>query len=163
MTNTPNPTLLARAVAIAAVAHQAQVDKSGAAYILHPLRMMMKARTEDERIVAMLHDVVEDTEWTFEALRGEGFPDYIIEALDGVTNREGESYEEFVERAAKNPISAAVKLLDLEDNMTITRLSHVTEKDLARLAKYHAAHKRLTALIEMAGHGNTPSPALPLG
>jgi (p)ppGpp synthase/HD superfamily hydrolase len=80
-----------------------------APYILHPLRMMLRLSGPEERIVAVLHDVVEDTDWTLERLRGEGFPDEIVEAVESVTNREGESYDDFVRRAAKNPIGARVK------------------------------------------------------
>lgn len=142
----PNSPLLARAIAIASVAHEHQIDKAGAPYILHPIRMMTRARTDDERIVAMLHDTVEDTDWTLETLKNEGFPDHILAGIDGMTNREGESYEEFIERAARNPISARVKLLDLEDNMNLTRLAQITDKDVERLRKYHRAHARLMEL-----------------
>jgi (p)ppGpp synthase/HD superfamily hydrolase len=92
---------LEHAIAIAAKAHEGQVDKAGAPYILHPLRMMMNVRTIDERIVAVLHDVVEDCPgWSFERLRSEGFSEVVITALDSVTKREGEDYEDFVARAA---------------------------------------------------------------
>jgi len=147
LTQMPQTSLLSKAIAIAAVAHEHQLDKVGAPYILHPLRMMAKAQTDDERIVAILHDVVEDTEWTPGLLSEQGFPDHLLEALAGVTNREGESYSEFIERAAQNPISAKVKLLDLEENMTLTRLPQLTDKDLRRLKKYHDAYARLKELI----------------
>src|SRR5262245_5080201 len=95
---------LERAIAIAAEAHAGVKDKGGAPYILHPLRMMLKLSTPEERIVAVLHDVCEDCpEWTFERLRNEGFSVRVIEALDSVTKQEGESYEDFVLRAAANP------------------------------------------------------------
>src|SRR3569833_3023681 len=142
-TNAPG-SMLAKAIAIAAVAHQHQVDKVGRPYIMHPLRMMMRAETEEEQIVALLHDLVEDCPgWTFDRLRQEGFSDDIIAALDGVTAREGESYEAFVDRAASNPIARRVKILDLEANMTLTRLPQLTDRDLTRLQKYHRAYRRL--------------------
>ena len=96
---------LERAIAIAAEAHAGQVDKAGAPYVLHPLRMMLSMTSIDERIVAVLHDVCEDCPgWTFDQLRGEGFSDHIIEALHSVTKRDGEKYEDFVRRAAADPI-----------------------------------------------------------
>ncbi|HEY3331544.1 MAG TPA: hypothetical protein VGK19_16050 [Capsulimonadaceae bacterium] len=140
--------LLAHALVIASAAHELQFDKAGDAYMLHQIRMMMKAHSDDQRIVALLHDIVEDTDWTLDALRAEGFPEAIIAGVDGMTKRDGESYEEFIERAAKDPIALRVKLLDLEDNMTMTRLSSVHEKDLERLRKYHNAYRRLTTLAK---------------
>ena len=108
---------LERAIVIAAEAHAGMTDKAGAPYILHPLRMMMDLTSAEDRIVAVLHDVCEDCPgWTFERLRGEGFSEEILAALDSVTKREGEPYEEFALRAAANPIGRRVKLADLRDN-----------------------------------------------
>jgi len=138
--------MLGRAMAIAAVAHQDQVDKVGRPYILHPLRMMMRAESELEQIVALLHDLVEDCpEWTFDRLTDEGFGPDVIAALDCVTVREGESYDAFIDRALANPTARRVKILDLEDNMTLTRLPELTERTIARIEKYHRAHRRLTS------------------
>src|SRR6476659_4093596 len=108
--------LLEKAISIAVEAHRGQKDKNGKPYILHPISVMGKVDTETEKIVAVLHDVVEDTDWTFDQLKKEGFPQEIIEALDGVTKREGESYEDFVNRSARNPSSRRIKLADIEDN-----------------------------------------------
>jgi len=138
-----SPRLLAKAVRIAAIAHEHQVDKSGDAYILHPLRLMTRAQTDDEKIVALLHDVVEDSDWTLEALVEEGFPQRIVDAIGCVTNREREGYDDFISRVLTNPLAVRVKLLDLEDNMDMTRLSALTDKDMERLLKYHAARQRL--------------------
>ena len=135
--------LLGRAARIAAVAHEHQVDKAGEAYILHPLRLMARVQTNDERIVALLHDVVEDSDWTLDALRAEGFPSRIVDAIGRLTNREEESYDDFISRVLANPLAARVKLLDIEDNMDMTRLGDLTDKDLERLRKYHAARQRL--------------------
>lgn len=144
----PSESLLGRAIAIAADAHQAQVDKVGRPYILHPIRMMMQAQSESEQILALLHDLVEDCpEWSFDRLAAEGFTPDILAALDCVTARKGETYDEFVDRVLTNPIAIKVKLLDLEDNMTLTRLPELTEKDIARLEKYHRAYRRLKAAI----------------
>ena len=136
--------LLERAVSIAVEAHQGQKDRCGLPYIFHPLRVMGRVKTDAERIVAILHDVVEDTDWKFEDLRREGFPEEILAALDCVTKREGEVYADFVERSARNPIARQVKLADLEDNMDLRRLPAITAEDLPRLNKYLNAWKRLT-------------------
>lgn len=142
-----NPqTLLGRAVRIAAEAHEDQKDKAGEAYILHPLRLMARARTDDERIVALLHDVVEDSEWTLDALAAEGFPSHIVQAVDCLTHRNGEDYDAFITRVLTNPLAVRVKLLDIEDNMDMTRLGALAGKDLERLQKYHAARRRLLPL-----------------
>src|SRR5580704_8083140 len=96
---------LERAIAIAAEAHSGQQDKAGAPYILHPLRVMLRLASNDERVVGVLHDVCEDCPgWTFDRLRSEGFGGQILKALDSVTKRDGETYENFVRRAADDPI-----------------------------------------------------------
>ena len=128
---------LERAIVIAAEAHAGITDKGGAPYILHPLRMMMDLTSAEERIVAVLHDVCEDCPgWTFERLRGEGFSEEILAALDSVTKREGETYEEFALRAAINPIGRRVKLADLRDNSDLSRITTPSVKDHQRIAKY---------------------------
>ena len=131
--------LLEKAISIAVEAHRGQKDKSGAPYILHPLSVMSRVAGETEKIVAVLHDVVEDTPWTMEALRREGFPDEVLTALDCVTKREGEAYDDFVKRSGSNPVARQVKLADLEDNMDLRRMKAVTPKDTERLAKYLTA------------------------
>ncbi len=128
---------LGRAIAIAAAAHQAQLDKSGKAYILHPLRMMFKMATDEERMAAILHDVVEDSDWTLDGLRQEGFSEEVLLAVDSLTNRDGENYEQFIERVKQNPLAIRVKIADLEDNMDMQRLSQFGEKEVERLKKYH--------------------------
>ncbi len=131
---------LERAVAIAATAHEGQRDKADAPYILHPLRVMLRLTSEAERITAVLHDVVEDCEgWSFERLLGEGFSNEIIEALQSVTKCDGESYEDFVARACKNPIGRRVKLSDLHDNCDLTRIANPGANDHERIARYRRA------------------------
>jgi (p)ppGpp synthase/HD superfamily hydrolase len=103
------PSLLERAIAIAVEAHRGKKDRYGSPYILHPLRVMAKVRTDSAKILAVLHDVVEDTDWTFEDLRKEGFPEEILHALDCVTKRQGEPYEDFVKRSAANSLARQVK------------------------------------------------------
>ena len=131
---------LERAIAIAATAHAGQIDKAGAPYILHPLRVMLRVSSEAERIVAVLHDVVEDCEgWSFDRLLGEGYAPGIIAGLKSVTKVEGEAYEDFVKRAAAHPIGRRVKMADLTDNSDLSRISTPTAKDHERIARYQKA------------------------
>jgi (p)ppGpp synthase/HD superfamily hydrolase len=143
--------LLETAIRIAVEAHAGQKEKNGQPYILHPLRVMARVATDEEKIVSVLHDVVEDTPVTVEQLKARGFPPHILEAVDCVTKREHETYDEFIARSASNPISLRVKIADLEDNMDLRRLAHVTPKDQQRLSRYLAAHQRLTAKLQSAG------------
>ncbi|MCY1075055.1 GTP pyrophosphokinase [Archangium lansingense] len=131
------------AIALAVEAHRGQRDKAGQTYILHPLRVMMRLETETERMVAILHDVVEDSPWTLERLRELGYPEEVLGALDCLTKREGETYEAFIERVLPHPLARRVKRADLEDNMDVRRLPAVTAKDAERLARYRAAWARL--------------------
>jgi (p)ppGpp synthase/HD superfamily hydrolase len=132
------------AVSIAARAHSGQKDKAGAPYLLHPLRMMLRMETEAAMMAAVLHDVVEDTEWTLGRLREAGFSEEVLEAVDCLTHREGESYEEFVERVRTNRIARQVKIADLEDNMNVRRINQLGPKELERMEKYHRAWRVLT-------------------
>ena len=135
---------LQRAIEIATQAHQGQFDKSGKDYIGHPLRVMEMGSTEEEKITGVLHDVVEDSDWTFEALEAEGFSQEIIAALKCVTKlSENENYDDFIERVKKNPLAVAVKINDLTDNMDIRRLPYLSDKDIKRLKKYLKAYKKL--------------------
>ncbi len=137
---------LARAIALAAEAHIGQLDKSGAPYILHPIRVMLRMSSEVEMIVAILHDVVEDTPWTFDLLRAEGFSEDVLVALDGVTRRAEETYQEFAARAKTNPTSRQVKIADLEDNMDLKRLGEsLTDHTVERLRRYQSAWHFLRA------------------
>ena len=136
---------LERAIQIATEAHKGQLDKAGRDYIGHPLRVMEMGKTEDEKIVGVLHDVIEDTDWTFEKLEAEGFSREVIEALKCVTKlSENENYDDFIERVRKNPLAVAVKINDLTDNMDIRRLPYLSDKDVKRLKKYLKAYKKLT-------------------
>jgi (p)ppGpp synthase/HD superfamily hydrolase len=132
------------AIALAVQAHRGQRDKSGQPYVLHALRVMFHCDTELERIVAVLHDVVEDTGRTFNDLRKLGYGEDVLAALECVTKRPGESYDQFVERAARNPTARKVKLADLRDNMDLRRLAAVAEKDIERLGRYVRAWRRLS-------------------
>lgn len=146
---------LERAIAIAAEGHAGQVDKAGNPYVLHPIRVMLRLRTNEERMAGVLHDVVEDCGWSIEDLRSEGFSDAVLRAVDAVTRREGETYDEFVARAAADPIGRRVKLADLEDNCDLSRISHPVEKDFARIEKYRRAIGMIRALEDT---GETSAP-----
>jgi len=151
---------LERAIAIAVEAHAGQVDKAGAPYILHPLRVMLTLLTPEERIVGVLHDLVEDCEgWTFARLSEEGFHNEITLALRSVTKHDPvknpmlvnrgadakESYEEFVRRASANRIGSKVKRADLIDNMDWSRISEPTANDFNRMVRYKKALEFLDA------------------
>ena len=137
--------ILDRAKAIATSAHEGQVDKAGKPYIEHPMRVMNMGKTVEEKIAGVLHDVVEDSDWTFEMLEKEGIPKDVMDALRCVTKlSEDEDYDHFIERVKTNPLAVKVKINDLKDNMDITRLGEVTEKDLTRLNKYIRAYRQLT-------------------
>ena len=132
----PNPKIYKHAKSIIVQAHKGQTDKSGKNYVLHPIRVAERCNSLDAKLVALLHDTIEDTDITPEFLLSEGFSQEIVDAVLSVTKREGETYEDFVRRAAKNPLGKEVKKADLEDNMDIRRLSEITDEDVARLRKY---------------------------
>jgi (p)ppGpp synthase/HD superfamily hydrolase len=131
------------AIALAVKVHRGQVDKGDQPYILHPLRVMFRLETDEERIVAVLHDVVEDSDTTLKDLREMGYSKKIVEAIDHLTRREDESYDEFVERAAANPLARRVKLADLEDNMDIKRYPSLNDTILKKLPQYHRAWQKV--------------------
>lgn len=142
---------LEHAIALATEAHRGQRDKAGAPYILHPIRVMLSLETTEERIVGVLHDVVEDggPDWTFERLTAEGFAPGVIDALRLVTKRpedqgdDLDTYLRFVRRTMTNPVARRVKLADIRDNLDVTRMQTVTERDATRLNKYLAALRLL--------------------
>ena len=153
---------LQRAISVAVEAHEGQVDKGGNPYILHPLRVMMSLRTVDELIVGVLHDVVEDCSdrgFGWERLEEEGFSPVVLDALKSVTKTPEEerhfktlngvdritAYLRFVDRAKSNPIGRRVKRADIYDNLNVTRIDKLTEKDLARLNQYKVALQHLDA------------------
>jgi len=136
---------LEKAIQMAVEAHAGDTDKAGETYIRHPLRLMQQMETETERIVAVLHDVVEDTKYNLDDIEDE-FGLEVRDAVDAVTKRDGEDYEKLIDRAAVNPVARSVKIADLEDNMDITRLDTVDADLGERLEKYHQSWKRLTAM-----------------
>ena len=151
---------LENAIKIAVEAHTGQVDKGGNPYILHPLRVMLSLDREEERIVGVLHDVVEDCAgWSWERLEAKGFSEEIIQALKSVSKTPEEEaeyrslsedqrldhYLEFIERAKANEIGRQVKAADIKDNLDISRIDDITQKDIHRLNRYKAALKLIGA------------------
>ena len=138
--------MLAKAIQIASTAHLNQVDKGGKPYILHPLWVMDRVRHlgEDYMIVAVLHDVIEDSkDWSIHNLIAEGFNSDICLALSLLTHNPDVFYDDYIKAIAINPIAKAVKLRDLEHNTKITRLKGLRKKDFDRLEKYHRAYTYL--------------------
>lgn len=136
------------ALEIAFKAHDGQFDKTGQPYILHPLRVMLRAETTAERIVALLHDVLEDCpEWTTERLSGL-FPQHYVAAIQALTRRDQESYADFIARVKTDRLAANVKLMDIADNLDPRRLDQLDEITRARLLeKYTPALKMLTGNV----------------
>lgn len=137
--------LLEKAILIATKAHFGQTDKSGMPYIFHPLRVMQNCSCLDEKIVAVLHDTLEDTEVTSDYLVSEKFPPYLIEAVVALTKKPDEAYNEFIDRVALNGLAAVVKIEDIKDNMDVSRLRVILPRDVERLNKYAEALHKLTS------------------
>ena len=146
---------LERAVEIATEAHRGQTDKSGEPYILHPLELLSRMENDTERKAAVLHDVVEDSDWTLKDLRCEGFSEEMVDAVEHLTKAKyldddeletvEKDYDEFIERVKKNEIARNVKQADIEHNMDLTRLDDPTQEDLERLMRYHRSWKKLNS------------------
>ena len=130
--------LTKKAMKIAYDAHQGQLDKGGLPYVFHPWHLAEQMDDEISTVAALLHDVVEDTDWTLEQLEAEGFPKEILEVLDLLTHPEGQPYMEYIERLQYNPIAVKIKLADLRHNSDFTRLSAVTAEQQARLKRKYA-------------------------
>ncbi|MBB6022260.1 (p)ppGpp synthase/HD superfamily hydrolase [Paenibacillus sp. JGP012] len=131
------------AISIALEAHKGQLDKGGKPYILHPLAVMNRVETIEEKVVAVLHDVIEDTEVTIEQLRELGFSEEIVKAIGLLTRSEEDSYEQFIEKTSTNRIARNVKIADIQENMNLSRIKNPTEHDYNRLEKYRKAMERL--------------------
>jgi (p)ppGpp synthase/HD superfamily hydrolase len=143
--------MLDKAIRIAAKAHEGQTDKAGLPYILHPLRVMFMRRNETERICAVLHDVIEDSDITIEYLRKEGFSEEALSALDALTKHENETYDDFIGRVIENKTACKVKLADLSDNMDLSRISNATQEDYQRVEKYRKAAEQILKTIDSEG------------
>lgn len=142
--------MLAVAISLAADKHKRQVDKAGLPYILHPLRIMMRLRTDDQELmqIAALHDVVEDSDITLEQLEIMGFSGVVLDALKLLTHESSVPYQEYVEKMKGNWYALRVKLEDLRDNSDITRLKGVSDKDVERMRKYHHAYLQVKGYLD---------------
>ena len=127
------------ALEIAADAHSGQKDKGENAYINHPLKVASMLDSEEEKVVALLHDVIEDSAYTLEDLREVGIPKHLLEAIDLLTKKEGVSYDDYLKGVKGNKLARVVKIADLFHNSDLKRLKRVTQKDLDRQAKYRKA------------------------
>lgn len=143
--------MLDRMLVLATNAHHGQFDKGGRPYILHPLRVMSFLKTEDEELqcIALGHDVIEDTKTTYVDLREAGMSERVIEGIRALTKVPGETYEEYKARVFANRDAMEVKMCDLRHNSDIRRLKGVTEKDIARLVRYHAFYLEIRARLEL--------------
>ena len=127
---------LENAITLAVQQHAEQVDKGGQPYILHPLRVMLQLQQPDQQIVAVLHDILEDTHTTAQDLQNLGFQTHIIQAIQALTKLPHETRVQAAMRTAQNPLACAVKIADVQDNMNLTRIPNPTARDLSRLEEY---------------------------
>lgn len=134
------------ALQLAKQAHKGQKDKAGKDYIQHPIHVAEQMQTDIEKTVAYLHDVVEDTDVTLSLLQEMGFPGEVVDAVDAITKRSGEEYNDYLQRVVGNPIARKVKIADMEHNSDITRFENPTEKDKERCNKYK------TKILQISTH-----------
>jgi (p)ppGpp synthase/HD superfamily hydrolase len=127
------------AIELALKVHRGMTDKAGAPYILHVLRVMLAVEGETARLAAVLHDVIEDSDYTLADLRDLGFPDEVVDTVDALSRRPGEPYDAFIRRASAHPTARLIKLADLEDNLDLRRLARFDESDWHRLQRYRQA------------------------
>ena len=132
-----------KALDLASLKHREQKDKAGMPYFGHIARVSNACKTGPAKVVALLHDIIEDTDVTSEQLEEAGMSEFVIKAVLCLTRKNDEPYEDYIRRAAKNPIAREVKIADLEDNMDVRRLENVTEDDFKRMDKYLNAWKYL--------------------
>ena len=137
--NTSKQPMLELALSIATGAHKGQFDKAGVDYIEHPIYVASQVDTEEEKAVALLHDVIEDSPFTAEELLLAGLPETVVTAVQILSKKKGQDYQTYLENVKSNPLARIVKLADLKHNSDLSRLSSVTDKDLERLEKYKKA------------------------
>ena len=128
-----------KAYEIAKKAHLGQIDKAGEDYIKHPEKVASFVNSDEEKAVAYLHDVIEDTELTLEDLREYGFSEEVLKAVDVITKKKGQDYQTYLNSVKENKLARVVKLADLRHNSDLTRLINITEKDIERKEKYQKA------------------------
>lgn len=139
-------TLLEKAIEISTKAHKGQKDKAGKDYINHPMAVASMVNEDNEKIVAYLHDVVEDTNITLADLKEVGFDNDVIEAIDAITKRDGENYDDYIYRVSHNKIAKQVKIADMTHNSDITRFDNPSQKDIERCEKYKKKLKSLSSM-----------------
>jgi len=136
--------LLEKAISIAVDSHSGQVNDKAQPYVLHPLRMMFKAVTIEEKIIAVLHDVIEKTTIDLEYLRSVGFSDRIVLGIDALSRRPQENYDKYIDRVAENKLATKVKIIDLDDNINSLDLDKFQESKSNKFLKYQKARNTLT-------------------
>lgn len=127
---------------LAYMMHEGQVDKAGLPYVTHPERVASRLESPEERVVGWLHDTVEDTEMTVDEIR-ERFGPETAAAVDAISRRDDETWEDYIERMKREPIARRVKIIDLIDNSNLSRIPRVTMRDVERQARYNRALKEL--------------------
>lgn len=132
------------AISLAVRVHAGQIDRAGQPYILHVLRVTSRLYDLPAQMVAILHDVVEDTPVTLEELRLMGYPEQVVTAIDSLSRRDGEGYEAYIERLSENPLAVRVKLSDLQDHLDLRRSGELMPDDLDRVGRYQRAYRQLT-------------------
>ena len=137
--NTAEQSMIDLALSIARKAHERQLDKAGVDYIEHPIYVASQVDTEEEKAVALLHDVIEDSPVSAEGLLQAGLPETVVTAVQVLTKKKEQDYQTYLETVKKNPLARVVKLADLKHNSDLSRLSSITEKDKERLKKYKKA------------------------
>jgi len=136
-----------KALRIAKKAHRGQVDKGGRAYIHHPRRVAALVKSDEAKIVAVLHDVCEDTFITLSDLRAKGFSESVVEAIDAITKRKDEDYLTYITRVKENELATFVKIADATHNSDISRIKNPTQEDIDRCFRYKKTIKRLNGLL----------------
>lgn len=131
-----NDTVIERAHMLATKFHAGQIDKAGEPYIKHLVHVSNAVESNEAKTIALLHDILEDTECTAEQLKVSGFHDEIIDAVVAMTHLPHESYDEFIRRVSKNRLATMVKIEDMKHNSDLSRLNRISQKDLDRAAKY---------------------------
>lgn len=139
--------MLEKAILIATKAHYGQLDKGGQPYILHPLRIMQSCNTDLEKICAVLHDIIEDTNISLNELREEGFSEDVLVILDLLTKKENEEYSTFIDRISKNETACRVKIADLQDNINLLLIESPSIEDKKRVEKYMDTFEKLYGVL----------------
>ena len=137
--DTSKQPMLELALSIATEAHKGQFDKAGVDYVEHPIYVASQVDSEEEKAVALLHDVIEDSPFTAEELLLAGLPETVVTAVQILSKKKGQDYQTYLKTVKSNPLARAVKLADLKHNSDLSRLENITDKDLERLEKYKKA------------------------